>query len=131
MRGILTITYLPVSQFAPNQFAQNNITNDETARLTLIGILSPELLFQFAGEQTIDAVGRIGPVQPDARYRALSFKQDMFELDVFELAHVNFIPMHLVGHCLVHNTQPFMAVTGAIHGCISRSRYGDRKHRRI
>ena len=38
MRGILTITYLPVSQFA-----QNDTTNDEIARLSfLIGILSPD-----------------------------------------------------------------------------------------
>ena len=37
MRGILAITHLPVSQLA-----QNNITNDETAGLFLIGILSPD-----------------------------------------------------------------------------------------
>ena len=37
MRGILAITYLPVSQFA-----QNDSTNNETARLSLIGILSPD-----------------------------------------------------------------------------------------
>ena len=39
MRGILAITYLPVSQFA-----QNDTTNNETARLSLIGILSPDSL---------------------------------------------------------------------------------------
>jgi steroid 5-alpha reductase family enzyme len=37
MRGILAITYLPVSKFA-----QNDTTNNETAGLSLIGILSPE-----------------------------------------------------------------------------------------
>jgi len=36
MRGILAITYLPVSQCS-----QNDITNHQAAGLTLIGILSP------------------------------------------------------------------------------------------
>jgi len=36
MRGILAITYLPVSHFAPN-----DTPTYETAGLTLIGILSP------------------------------------------------------------------------------------------
>ena len=49
MRGILAITYLPVSQFAPN-----NITNDETAGLTLIGILSPDSPVTLSGAQVLN-----------------------------------------------------------------------------
>ena len=74
--------------------------NDLEAR---IGLALSRRLFEFARHQAVEPIGRIGPIQADARDRAF-----YFEMDVFELIHMGFVVADYTGNavadcCIIHN----------------------------